>query len=106
MASTVARIPSSARACTSEGSSSVPSARHGTAPPHECGEGIAAHEGVPAPALSSLDGLEEEPVVLPDDEKEGAHRREGVGHELAPHRDDAVVATQLAEDVPARAVRR
>ncbi len=77
---------------------------HRTPPAHQGGERIATHEGVPAPALPAFDGLEQEPGVVPDHEEEGAHGRERVGHDLAPHRHDAVVATELGEDVAPGAV--
>src|SRR6202035_5497432 len=78
---------------------------NGPPPPHERRQGIAPDEGVPPPALAPFHRLEQEPRSFPHDQQEGAHRREGVGDELAPHGHDAVVAAQLAKDVVTGTVR-
>ncbi len=105
MASTVARIPSSARAFTSAGQLEGPLGGDRCSPPDERGERIAPHEGIPPPALAALDRLEQEPGAVAHDEQERAHRRQGVGHQLAPHRNDAVVTAQLGKDVAPGTVR-
>ena len=105
MASTVARIPSSARACTSGGRSSAPSAVTDRPRPTSVVKGLRpTKEYRPHRSPPSTDSRRK-PVSLPHDEQEGAHRREGVGHELAPHRDDAVRPAQFAKDVAPGAVR-
>ena len=69
----------------------VPAARR------ERGQGPASHEGVTTPALTALDGLEEEAVGLPCDVGETGHRRQGVSHHLAPHRHNGVRLGQRGE---------
>ena len=64
--------------------------------------GAAAHEGPAAPLVAVLDRLEQEPgLVVRAQPGEGGHRRDEVGQQLAPHRDDGVVAGQGPELVPA-----
>ncbi len=60
------------------------------------GQRVAADERVAAPALTPLDRLEEEPGAVGPLHyvEEGAHRGDGVGHQLAPHRHDAVLGGQ------------
>ena len=74
-----------------------------------CGDGgqrIAAHEGVPAPPLATLHGLQQEPGAgALGDLEIGGHRRERVGHQLAPDRHHAVLGGQRVEPVRARAPR-
>ena len=65
------------------------------------GQRVAADERVAAPPLAALHRLEEEPgpVGTVDDLEEGGHRGEGVGHQLAPDRHDAVLGGQGREPV-------
>ncbi len=67
------------------------------APRRQRGERSAPHERVAAPALAALDGLEEEPVPLPHHVGEAGDRGQGVGHHLAPDRDDGVLLGQGGE---------
>ena len=63
----------------------------------ERGQRPAAHEGIAAPALAALDGLEEEAVCLPHDVGEAGDRRQGVSHHFAPDRHDGVRLGQRGE---------
>ena len=67
------------------------------APCGQRGQRAPADEGVAAPALAALDRLEEEAVAVADQVGEGGHRGQGVGHHLAPHRDDGVLLGQGGE---------
>ena len=60
------------------------------------GQRITTDEGVAPPPLTALDRLEEEAgAVGPvDNMEEGGHRGDGVGHQLAPYRHDAVLGRQ------------
>ena len=71
---------------------------------HDGGQWVSTDEGVPPPALSSLDGLEQEPAGVPKayDLHERGHRGDGVGHDLSPHGHDAVVKRQPAKPLGAR----
>jgi hypothetical protein len=63
------------------------------------GQGAATDERVPAPALTTFHRLQQEARVVAGlhDLEEGSHRCEGVGHQLPPHRDDAVACGQGPE---------
>ena len=54
-------------------------------------QGAPTHEGVAAPALATLDRLEQEPLIVADGPHEHADRRQGVGNELHRDRHDAVL---------------
>ncbi len=67
------------------------------------GQRAASDERVAPPPLAALDRLEEEAgaAVAADDAEEGGDRGDGVGHELAPDRHQAVLGGQGAEPVEA-----
>ena len=70
---------------------------HRAAPGGQGGQRATADERIAAPALAALDRLEEEALPVADQIGEGGDRREGVGHDLAPHRDDGVLLGQGGE---------
>src|SRR6185295_4247426 len=61
------------------------------------GDGLVAEEGVPAPALAALDGLEEERVGGAGELEEGADRRLGGPGELAPDRNEIPAGSESLE---------
>ena len=77
-------------------------------PGRDGGQGVSADEGVPTPAFPALHRLQEEagPALGLHDLEEGGHRRERVSHQLAPHRDDAVMGGEREEALPAGTVGR
>jgi hypothetical protein len=58
---------------------------------------LVAEEGVPAPALAALDGLQQEGVGGGGELEEGADRRLGVPGELAPDRDEVPAGSESLE---------
>src|SRR4029078_1903116 len=64
------------------------------------GDGLVAEEGVPAPALPALDGLEEKRVGGAGELEEGADRRLGVPGELAPDPNESPPGTRSAAPCP------